>query len=192
MSPAVILAAGAGRRMGGAAKALLTTDSGKSFLQTILDTAREAGCESAVVVVGQPFADDVSAEAVRLGAEVVVNPEPERGMASSVALGFAAARASFPGESALLWPVDHPNVRAATVRDVLSRTARDGVAIPCVAGRGGHPAGVGEDVWLELELCEGQAEGARSVFRRDPSRVVRFEVDDEGVVADIDTRADLA
>jgi len=87
---AVILAAGAGTRLGGVAKALLTGADGRTFLARVVGTAHEAGTDDIVVVVGPPFGDAVAAGARELGARVVVNPQPERGMASSVALGFGA------------------------------------------------------------------------------------------------------
>ena len=72
----------------------------------------------AIVVVGPPFERAVSAEATRLGAAFVRNADPTRGMASSVALGFAAALARWRRgpDGALLWPVDHPHVHVDSVR----------------------------------------------------------------------------
>src|SRR5262245_58361140 len=86
---AVILAAGAGTRLGGVAKALLAI-GGRTFLARIVAAAREVGTEDIVVVVASPHGDAVAAAARELGARVVVNPLPERGMASSVAGGFGA------------------------------------------------------------------------------------------------------
>src|SRR5262245_41874103 len=84
---AVILAAGSGSRLGGVAKALLPY-RGASYLETISTTARAVGLVDAVVIVAEPFGRDVAAHARRFGLRVRVNPAPERGMASSVALGF--------------------------------------------------------------------------------------------------------
>jgi CTP:molybdopterin cytidylyltransferase MocA len=50
---------------------------------------------------------------------------------------------------------------------------------------------VGRDVWGELEVCESEPEGARSVFRRDPGRRQFVEVDDQAVRHDVDQIADL-
>ena len=86
MTAAVILAAGAGRRLGGVAKALLAY-RGRSYLAQIAATARAVGLVDAVVVVGEPFAADVAAHARQLGLRVRVNPDPARGMASSARRG---------------------------------------------------------------------------------------------------------
>lgn len=183
MSVAVILAAGQGARLGGVAKALLPA-RGATFLGAIAGACREAGADEVVVVVGAPFGREVAAEAARLGARVVENPDPSRGMASSIRCGFAALGA---GDRALLWPVDHPRVRAATVRALL---AVDGdVVVPRHGGRGGHPVVVARAVWPALAACP--PEGARAVLRDPRWRRRDVEVDDPGVVRDVDLPADL-
>jgi molybdenum cofactor cytidylyltransferase len=185
---AVIVAAGAGTRLGGVAKALLPY-RGHSHLAAIAGTARAVGLVDAVVVVGAPFGDDVAAHARQLGLRVRVNPDPGRGMASSVALGFAAI-ASGPADAAWLWPVDHPAVREATLWQLI-RALRPGdeVAQPRHGGAGGHPPLIRRALWPALAACGSQADGARGVLRA--ARLIAVDVDDPGVVRDVDTPADL-
>ena len=193
---AIIVAAGSGRRLGGVAKALLRRADGESFLAAIGDIAHRAGIHRIVVVYGAPHGAITRREAERLGLDVVVNPDPSQGMASSVAVGFDPARRRFT-ECAfgLLWPVDHPSVQVATVHAIAAAAAEDRVVIPCHAGRGGHPSGFGRDLWQDLASCAMAPQGARSVIRRvaaqSPGRVQRIEVDDAGVVIDVDTPRDL-
>lgn len=184
---AVIVAAGEGARLGGVAKALLPCH-GKSYLETIAITARGAGLVDAVVVVGEPFGREVAAHARQLGLRVRVNPAPERGMASSVALGFAAI-ANGPAAAAWLWPVDHPAVRAATLRALLDALGDAEVAQPRHAGRGGHPPLIARALWPALVVCGGEPDGARGVLRT--ARRAEVEVDDPAVLHDVDTPADL-
>jgi len=187
----LILAAGAGRRLGGAAKALLERADGRTFLAAIVDTARAAGVRDIAVVVGPPFRDEVAAAARSLGVAVTDNPAPERGMASSVALGFRFALDRLgDAEGALLWPVDHAQVRGDTAAEVMARAGA--IVVPTYRGRGGHPTLFRRQVWEELAACGDAPDGARTVVRADPSRVTRFEVDDPGVIADVDTPADLS
>jgi len=182
---AVVLAAGAGRRLGGVAKALLPIDD-DTFLARVVARAVDAGIARAdiAVVVGAPFADQVAAAARTLGVAVVVNPAPERGMASSVAAGFAAI-ADRPVTAALLWPVDHARVDAAT----LTALRAAGAGVPVHGGRGGHPALVPRSLFGALAGCADQPDGARGVLR---GALRRLEVDDPGVIADVDVPADLA
>ena len=190
---AVIVAAGAGRRLGGVAKALLPY-RGTTYLGAIAAAARAVGpagaLVDAVVVVAEPFGSDVAAHARQLGLRVRVNPAPERGMASSVALGFAAI-AGGPASAAWLWPVDHPAVEAATLRrlvDALGALGDVDVARPVVRGRGGHPPLIARAVWPALAACAAAPDGARGVLRA--ARSIDVEVDDPGVVSDVDTPAD--
>jgi molybdenum cofactor cytidylyltransferase len=184
---AVILAAGAGSRLGGAAKALLV-QGGATYLAAIARTARTVGLVDAVVITGEPFHREVAAHARQLGLRVRVNPQPERGMASSVALGFAAI-AGGPASAAWLWPVDHPAVTVATLRGLVAAIRDHEVAQPRHGGRGGHPPLVRRTLWPQLAACGELPDGARGVLRA--ARVVAVDVDDPGVVHDIDTPADL-
>lgn len=197
MSAAVILAAGAGRRLGSVAKALLCDRDGRSFLERVHGCACAAGVSRLVVVIGLPHEAATMAEAERLGLPVVHNPAPGRGMSSSVALGFSYAQRCFAGEeAALLWPVDHPSVRPETVRMVLARLSAATIVIPTLAARGGHPTGFGRDLWQDLAACSSAPQGARSIIQRirmlAPDRVMRIPVDDPGVLADVDTPEQLA
>jgi molybdenum cofactor cytidylyltransferase len=192
---AVILAAGAGRRLGGVAKALLRLRSGMTALEAVVTCAAAAGVSRCVVVVGPPHDGVTTAEAERLGVAVTHNPEPQLGMASSVALGFEHLLARWPDVAVgLLWPVDHAAVRPETVRVALGACAASAAVVPTYQGRGGHPACFGRSLWPALAACVDAPEGARSVLRqlaRDtPGRVLHIEVDDAGVLADIDTPED--
>ena len=183
---AVILAAGAGTRMGGVAKALIKTRGDRTFLQNILARAREAGLDDAIVVVGAPHGDEVAAHARELAARVVVNPDPSRGMASSVALGFAALGDL---DAAWLWPVDHPDVEVATLRTLLTALAHYDGARPVHDGRGGHPPLIAEKLFRKLAACAATEGGARTVLAA--ADVIDVNVPDPGCVRDVDTQIDL-
>jgi len=187
----VVLAAGAGRRLGVVAKALLRLPNGASHLETVCASAEEAGAGIGVVVVGEPHRAVTEAEARRLGWPCIVNPAPERGMATSVEVGFAYVRARFgSARAALLWPVDHARARVETVGQLVGLAAADRIAVPTFAGRGGHPTLFGRDTWPALARCAELEQGARTVLGEDPQRVIRIDVDDPGVVIDVDTPAD--
>lgn len=186
MIGAVVLAAGAGRRLGGVAKATLAIE-GQSFLERIDSIGRSVGVEEWLVVVGEPHRLVTAREAERLQMHAVVNPDPSRGMASSVAVGFAEAVGRLSAETAFLWPVDHPRVAASTLRTLALRADETSVVVPSHSGRGGHPPLVGRDLWPALAACGDVPGGARSVLRRLDHRVVRVPVDDPGVISDVDT-----
>jgi CTP:molybdopterin cytidylyltransferase MocA len=188
---AVIVAAGAGRRLGGVAKALLRRGE-RSYLEAIVATAQACGLADAVVVVGPPFGAEVAAHAAALGLRVAWNVDPERGMASSVACGFAAI-AGGAAEAAWLWPVDHPAVAARTLAALVAAAVEHAdadVIQPRYRGAGGHPPLIRRALWPALAGCGEAADGARGVLRA--ARLQAVDVDDPGVVRDVDTPADLA
>lgn len=181
---AVILAAGAGTRMGGVAKALLRLGE-RSYLEAIVATARAAGTTEIVVVVAPPHGEAVAAAAGAVGASCVANPDPSRGMASSVALGFAAV--ADRADAAWLWPVDHPAVQLATLQALLAADAHD-VVRPRFGERHGHPPLVGRALFAPLMRCAELPGGARDVLASARSRSI--DVADRGVIADVDTPDD--
>jgi CTP:molybdopterin cytidylyltransferase MocA len=187
---AVILAAGAGTRLGGVAKAMLKTRRGLTFLDQIVLSAREVGLDRCVVVVGPPFGAEVAAHAGTLGLSIVENPEPERGMASSIALGFGALLELEDVTEAWLWPVDHPDVRTSTLEALIAARGSHVAARPTVDGRGGHPPLIARALFEELARCESEPEGARSVLAR--ADTIHVAVADVGAVRDVDTREELA
>ena len=77
MIGAVVLAAGEGRRLGGQGKALLDV-GGVTFLERVIRTSREGGCDPVWVVI-RPGHRETSEMVVSLGARPVLNAEPGRG-----------------------------------------------------------------------------------------------------------------
>ena len=187
-SAIVILAAGAGSRLGGVAKALLKTGHGVPFLDQIVHTARAAGVERGLVVVGPPFGVEVAAHAGTLGLAIVENPLPDRGMASSIALGFGALL-ELDVDDAWLWPVDHPDVQLETLEAVRAAIGTHLAARPVCDGKGGHPPLIRRALFADLWRCELEPEGARSVLAR--ADMIDVPVLDRGTIRDIDTLDDL-
>ncbi len=189
----VVLAAGWGRRMGGP-KALLRTPDGRTFLQAVTDTLREGGIGRLVVVVGPWWAEAQAPE----GCDLVMNPDPDRGVISSLRLAIRRAwPAGFEGtESGLLMAlVDHPAVRPGTVRDLIAAhradphrivvpTFRDGTRV-----RRGHPVVFPAWTLAEFFGAAAGADGPRAVVRAHPEAVAEVEVADPGVLMDLDSQA---
>jgi molybdenum cofactor cytidylyltransferase len=185
---AVILAAGAGSRLGGVAKALLSRRDGTTFLASVLASARAAGLADVVVVIGPPYAEAIATHASELGCRLAVNPTPSRGMASSVAVGFGALSEGMC-DAAWLWPVDHPDVLPRTLRTLIAALGtHDGVR-PVYRKRGGHPPLIARSLWPQLAECGDVEGGARAVLGE--ADVIDVNVDDPGCVRDVDTPEDL-
>jgi molybdenum cofactor cytidylyltransferase len=183
--PAIVLAAGASSRMG-RPKALLRS-GGRTFVARILDTLHEAGVTHSVVVV-RPDADAVEREVAAAGGRVVVNPDPGRGQLSSLVAGLDAV--DEPRIiAALVTLVDVPLVAASTVAALLARAPAS--AAPIVRAtyrhRHGHPVIFRRDLFDALRRAD-PALGAKAVMRA--HAIEDVDVDDPGVVRDVDTPDD--
>lgn len=185
---AVILAAGAGTRLGGLAKALIARRDGSTFLASIIASARASGLGDAIVVVGPPHGDAIAKHAKELGCRIVLNRAPERGMASSVATGFGSLLGT-TATAAWLWPVDHPDVVPATLRGLRAALGTYAAVRPLYRGRGGHPPLISSSLWPQLAECGDVEGGARAVLAE--ADVLDLAVDDAGCVRDVDTLEDL-
>ncbi len=184
---AVILAAGQGLRIGGRAKAALRLPDGRTFVDTIIATARAAGCGTIVVVTAAPHEAETRA-AISTPVQIVVNPAPERGMASSFAAALDALPSDLPG--ALLWPVDVPSPRAATIAALLAAGTPETIVVPAHGDRGGHPTWFGRATFPLCRDAVAQDGGLRAVIAGNRELVIRVTVDDPGVAHDVDTPAD--
>jgi len=167
----LLLAAGAGRRMG-TPKALVG-----SWLASSVEVLRAGGCDSVTVVLGA--AAEEARALVPEGARVVVASDWASGMAASLRAGLAAlAEQPHPAEAALVHLVDLPDVGAPVVRRLLDATAvadlpaRRVLARATYAGVPGHPVLLGRDHWPGVVARADGDEGARGYLRRREVRLV--------------------
>jgi len=89
--------------------------------------------------------------------------------------------------------VDHPLVTAETIKALLAsfRAAPLPILIASYQGRRGHPVLFSSQVYGEI-LAAPLDQGAKVVVRKDPARVREVQLDDPGILADIDTPEDYA
>ena len=182
----VILAAGSSTRMG-KPKALLDA-GGATFAARLVDTLARGGC-APVVVVADSGAGPVADEVAQTPACLVVNPDGRGGQLGSLRVALAElGRAADPPAAIVFTPVDNPAVAPATIGALIGawQASRPAIAAPEYRGKRGHPVLV--DMAIASEFLEaGLPEGARTVVRRDPARVLRVPVDDPAILDDLDT-----
>jgi molybdenum cofactor cytidylyltransferase len=178
----LILAAGESRRMG-SPKALLRYGS-ETFLDTL--TALLSPRCSAVIVVLGAHAGQIRAAAAR-PATFVVNPNYAQGMTTSLQCGLKAAPPDADG--ILFTLVDHPAASPATLDALLAADGTHLVRVPRYRAKRGHP------IWFSRQLMPEflalPADGpARDVVARYVDRTRYLDLDDPGIVADIDSPED--
>ena len=192
--PAVIvLGAGRGSRFGGTEHKLMQRLGQSTVFGSTLRHA-VASLLPVVVVTTAPLADVARLSIATR--EVIVLPEVGHGahadpntrplgMGYSISAGVAL-RADAGGW--LVLPGDMPLVCAATLRAVAQALATHPIVYAQYKGRRGHPVGFSAELFSELIALSGD-EGARRLIARYPAH--GLEVDDPGVLIDIDTQADL-
>lgn len=193
-SPTVIvLAAGLGSRFSGAGHKLaqlLADDQGAGDSAAVLSlTLRHAiASRLPVLVVTTSELAPLAQEEVA-ARDILVVPSAARvrgrGMGDSIAAGVAA-RSDATGW--LLLPGDMPRVAPGTLNAVARALDVHPVAFAQHHGRRGHPVGFSAELYSELIALTGD-EGARRLVARYPAHAV--EVEDAGVLIDIDTAEDL-
>ncbi|MDO2934913.1 nucleotidyltransferase family protein [Paeniglutamicibacter sulfureus] len=188
----VLLAAGAGSRLGRGPKALLRNPNGQSLLGSALAALRGGGCNRVVVVLGAE-ATRVREQVNEPGATVLINELWATGMGSSLALGMGAVP---DGAAALVALVDQPGMSAALVRRIASehragRITAAGYRRDDASLRRGHPVLFApEHIPAAAAAASGDV-GARDYLAANRELVDLVDCSDLDTGLDLDTFADL-
>ena len=184
-SAGVVLAAGSSRRMG-RPKQLLDV-GGRPLLEVVLGHANASRLDDVIVVLGAG-ADDIQAQ-VDLGrARVVVNPDHESGMASSLRTGLAALDNDVDRAMVILG--DQPDV-AGRIDRLLELQMESGLPAAALSFGGLlHPPGLlARELWGDVMALEGDV-GCRAVIRARPELVAPLAVGELRHPVDVDTPDD--
>ncbi|NYF98163.1 nucleotidyltransferase family protein [Janibacter cremeus] len=159
----LVLAAGAGRRMG-APKALMTDPDGTSWLARSLGVLRNGGCDDVTVVLGA--CGGRGAELVP-GVPHLIFPGWDEGIGASLAHGLRHLGARPDVDAVLVHLVDLPDVTADIPRRLLAKGAGPATLSRAVYdGVPGHPALIGRDHWAPLVAQLAGDRGANAYLRR--------------------------
>lgn len=180
----VVPAAGFGSRAGGPPHKLEQAFDGHTLLGATLRHAIETRLP-VVVVTTEALAPLAARYLAARDIVVLSAAEAARGMGSTIAVGVSE-RADASGW--LVLPGDMPLVRPSSILAVADALQQHPVVYAQHHGRRGHPVGFEAELYSELSQLEGD-EGARRLLARYPSH--GLELDDPGVLVDIDTPADL-
>ena len=173
----------------GTPKALLQLN-GETFLDRLIRSFSEVGITH-IVVLGHQAEQIRSGIQRGAGVQFAVNPDPERGMLSSLQCGLEAVPPE--AEAVMFTPVDHPNLESSTLEKLISHFNAEGaqVTIPTFQGKHGHPVLTARALIGELLALPTTAQ-ASDVIHRYRSQTAYISVDDSAVTTDIDDRAAYA
>ena len=185
----ILLAAGRAARFGGAK--LLAVVPGGDVTGECVGAAAARHLLAAVpqiVAVVRPDDPALAATLGAAGARVVRCANADDGMGASIA---CAVRATPDAAAWIVALADMPWIKPSTIARVVAAVA-EGVPVvaPFHAGERGHPIGFGRTCQTALLALTGD-EGAKSVVAAHHDRVVRIDVDDPGILRDVDVPTDL-
>ena len=181
-----VLAAGAGRRLGGNKQGLIL--AGQSLLERALSQATGTGQPVYVVLGAKPAACRQNLD--DLGVRRVNNPHWSAGMGSSIHAALREIRLVQPGIAAILFMLlDQPAVTTEHLKRLISRYRREGkIVASAYAGTVGVPALFPCKYFGELGLVAPQG-GARTLLERHAADLLTVPLADGE--RDIDTPDDL-
>ncbi len=187
---AVLLAAGAGSRMGHRPKCLLELD-GEPLIRRLIQALHRAGIHEVVVVLGH-YAEHIRPRLNGLGIRIVQNPDPEEGQVSSQRLGLASLDSAH--DAVLVALSDQPLLTAQDIADLIDAFERRSSGIelmfPQVDGQRGNPVIFSRSVRDEILAADGQF-GGRQWQAAHRNRVAPFVSSNPNYCIDLDTPQDV-
>ncbi len=183
-SVAIVPAAGRSERFG--SPKLLADLRGEPLLNRTLRSVLDAEVPHVVVVLAPGAVLDVPLlRDDRV--QVVTNPDPARGMFSSIQVGLSAAA----GDPIVVLPADMPFVQPATVAILIDACRRTGGAVvPARGTERGHPLVLPGRLREPLRTADDTSNLKAALLALDASPA-EIPVEDPGVLRDVDRREDL-
>ncbi|MGF0337085.1 nucleotidyltransferase family protein [Ectopseudomonas toyotomiensis] len=182
---ALMLAAGYSRRFGGD-KRRATLADGRSLLAASL--ALPSSMLKEVWLVLRPD-ESITELGLPAGIKLVQHPLTAQGMGHSLAAGAERLLAESGAEAAAIFLADMPLIRRDSLETLIAHSSANTIVLPSYQGKRGHPVLFGRVFWPQLATLSGDA-GARPVLEQNPEAVYIVELDDPGVLQDVDTQED--
>jgi CTP:molybdopterin cytidylyltransferase MocA len=150
-----------------------------------VETILAAGIVEVIVVVGSQ-AEEIARTVEGLPVKIVHNEDQESDMAGSVRLGLSALDPDSDGVFICL--CDHPLVspRTLAMMGMHHEASPGSIIIPCCKGLKGHPTLFPRMLLEEIETLPT----LRDIIGSHADKVRFLDIDDEGIVLDMDTWED--
>ena len=182
---ALILAAGLSRRMGKANKLLANVD-GDAMVTRVADAVTASKASPVIVVTGHE-AERVEAALAGRKLTFVRNPDYAEGLASSVRHGIDALPADVDGVLVCLG--DMPRIKAMHLDKLIaafSPIEGRAICVPTYKGKRGNPVLLPRRFFADMRRLKGDT-GARQMIGQYHDLVAEVEMDDDGILIDVDS-----
>ena len=186
----ILLAAGFSRRFGASNKLLQALPDGCPI--GLAAAKRLVAAIPLSIAIVRPENMALAQWLQEAGLKVFFCGEQDTEMADSLSAAVKlSADFSESNDGFIIALADMPYIDSLTIVAIAAKL-REGAAIvvPTYQGKRGHPVGFSAKFRAELENLHGD-EGARSILKRYPQDIIFLACDDAGILADIDTPADL-
>ena len=187
---ALVLAAGASRRMG-QPKLTLAVNK-RPMLYWCLSALSQSLVSDTVIVAGKDYQSIYAYISLLPQARtcaMVINREYSAGMASSIRIGMTAVVDA--SDAVLLLLADMPFIGAELIDSLLQSFAEkgksDSIVVPVWQGRRGHPVLLGRDYFVQLSQLQGDR-GARTILVDNRTKIISLAVDTPAILIDLDTK----
>jgi molybdenum cofactor cytidylyltransferase len=186
MISAILLAAGQSKRMGELKQLMPFGQS--TIVEQAVNNLLGSAVDEVIVVVGYK-AEDVTKALAAKPVKVVINPDYEQGMSTSIIAGLKSVHIRTQGIMLALG--DQPLVDSQIINLLIEELYNHdkGIAVPTYQGRRGHPIIFAIKYKEQLLELSGDM-GGRQIIENHPDDVLEVAVDSEGIVADFDTTDD--
>lgn len=182
----MILAAGESKRMG--KPKLLLPFGEKTMIETVIDRVIQSKVEKILVVLGSNR-EKIEKKIGNLPLEIAVNPDFKEGMLSSVQRGLEALPEE--AQAVLVFLGDQPSIPSEVIDSVINafRKTGKGIVLPVYKGERGHPVLIDMKYRHEVENLNPEV-GLRELVYGQPDDILEVEVDDAGILRDINVIED--
>lgn len=182
MIGAMILAAGLSKRMG--KPKLLLPFGDKTIIETVANNVLRSEADKILVVLGSD-AEKVKKKIKNLPLKIIVNPDYQKGMLSSVQWGFRNLPDNTQAVLVLLG--DQPGISATVINKVINayKRTKKGIVIPVYNNNRGHPALI--DIKYRKDIKNLNPDiGLRDLVYNHPEDTFEVEVESPSILQDID------
>lgn len=183
---AIILAGGESKRM--KTPKLLLAFRGKTIIENVIENVTSSKVDKTMVVLGS-VSELILETITGLKVSHCYNDNYKEGMLSSVKCGFRNLPPDL--QSVLVFQGDQPLIPPQTVNDVIDswRMSGKGIVIPVISGKRGHPVLIDRKYRDEIDKLSDDL-GLRSLATKFKEDVLEVEVNNSGILRDIDTPED--
>jgi molybdenum cofactor cytidylyltransferase len=189
MIAGILLAAGESKRMEGAFKPLLKWGT-RTVIGECIHQLSDSKLDEVFVVLGHRERD-IRQSLAGAGVQYAINEEFQKGMLSSVKIGWAQTA---PGtEGVLIALVDQPMVTAAIINKLIDafKEGKKRIVIPTYQGKQGHPIVLSNEFEEELMLMDDATpNGLKALIDAHRDEILEVPVDSPAVIEDIDRPED--